>query len=163
MNNPNYPISQATKARICQHIEAGIDKSLDMAINEVIDRLDQLEQQSVARKTTGVATSSPKAHLSPCRLAVLVARGQIREGQKLVFCERNGTPILGAVGKYEATVKGNKLTYNGTDYSMSVLAKGLAQRCGRSAANYAQGTPHWLDEASGRTVWEIWRGDKTIL
>jgi len=122
--------------------------------NQTLRRLLELDgtghsQQKSASSENDVS-SSKRVKRRKTDLRELIDAGLLREGQSLRLHDYRGNKVSG----YEAQISGKRLMYNGSDYSMSELAKVGMQEAGYDSNSY-RGPKHWYT-SSGVSVKNLW-------
>lgn len=101
--------------------------------------------QSVVKKP-----QRDKGKAQRTNLKALVSVGSLKEGQALYIHDYQGNRLQGV----EATVRGDKLEFNGEIVSMSALTRTVMQDRGYQNTQY-RGPKFWFT-AEGKSVMELW-------
>lgn len=103
--------------------------------------------EGVSGRVSGASAPSkaPKADLR-----LLISAGLLREGEPLYLIDYRGN----RVNQYKAVVANGRLVFEGTQYSMSLLARDLLQKLGFQSA-FVRGPAHWVN-ADGKSIKELW-------
>ena len=149
------------KIKIDQETDSFLEsqsKNFDETRNMTIKRLLNIGGSKVSSEVIEKQEITRKKKMPKTSLRTLVANGYLNNGEKLYFRDYQKSNK----NNYEAILSNNKIKFNGTDYSMSALAKQLLKTDGHKSGAVA-GPRHWCnkDGVSVSTLWKQYLKSKS--
>ncbi|HPR90092.1 MAG TPA: hypothetical protein PLD93_01525 [Synergistaceae bacterium] len=121
--------------------------------NDTLRRLFGVNKtRSDSEKPIAVRPVSFRMKRQKTRLSQLTKSGVLREGQKLILHDHRKNPVPGI----EAFIRGDRLEWKGSTYSMTALAKKHLREICHYQSPEVQGPAHWYTEANER-VFDLWK------
>ncbi|MGD8562172.1 MAG: hypothetical protein PVG03_06540 [Desulfarculaceae bacterium] len=118
--------------------------------NQTLRRLLGLDSPKDITSSKNLTTVPIRRKQQRTNLLLMTKSGQLEQGQKVFLCDYRNNVLR----KYQATIFGQRLKFEGRLYSMSELARILLKKEGY-ASNSVRGPAHWCTE-DGVSIRQLW-------